>query len=197
MVLSTIIFFLGMSPAMIVLSRTVQGASTTFTWVTGLAFLAARVDESDLGAYVGWTTVGVAVGEIVGPLVGGPVYDHFGHWAAFGVVEALLLVDILLRGLVRQKKPGIEGLEQRAVQDAVEERCTENDALLEREDAAMSDYAAVTKDANGKASPRAVACGLAQDWMGTVFMLIVIFMVRGALEVVSRRTCSTWSVSLY
>ncbi|PVI03240.1 MFS general substrate transporter [Periconia macrospinosa] len=97
MLSSTIIFFLGTTPIMILVSRVIQGASTTFTWVTGLAYLADVIGEGDLGPYVGWTTVGVAVGEIVGPIVGGPIYDYLGHWAAFGIVQSLLLVDILLR----------------------------------------------------------------------------------------------------
>jgi MFS family permease len=192
MVLSTIIFFLGTTPAMIVVSRAIQGVSTTFTWVTGLTFLAARVNEGDLGVYVGWTTVGVAVGEIIGPLVGGPIYDNFGHWAAFGVVEALLLIDILLRGFVRQKNYKREGWAEQNTEAAVDQ-CLETDTLLRGEEAGIPDYAATKNDAEMTGSPRSNAAELARHWLGTVFMLIVIFMVRGALEVVSRRMSSPYS----
>lgn len=154
------LFFLGTSPVMILISRSIQGASTTFTWVTGLAFLVAQVGEGDLGAYVGWTTVGVAVGEIIGPLVGGPVYDYFGHWAAFGVVEALLLVDILLRVLAKEKKPGLDNYS----------------------------YEMTNGEAKEEESYRLVIRSLAWNWLGTVFVLVIIFMVRGALEVVSWST---------
>lgn len=186
MVISTIIFFLGTTPVMIVVSRAIQGASTTFTWVTGLTFLVAQVGEEELGAYVGWTTVGVAIGEIVGPLVGGPIYDYLGHWAAFGVVEALLLVDILLRVFAKEKKPGVN-TETRAEQgtEAGMEQDSEADKLLQDRQASSTDYNTMNGDARGTDSHRSVVSSLARGWLGTVFTLIVIFMVRGALEVVS------------
>lgn len=84
MLTATLVFFLGTTPALIIVSRAIQGASTTLVCVSGLAFLASQVGEGDLGEYVGWTTVGNAVGEFVGPLLGGPVYEHAGHWAVFG-----------------------------------------------------------------------------------------------------------------
>jgi len=184
MVISTIVFFLGTTPVTIVISRAIQGASTTFTWVTGLAYLVSQVGEDELGAYVGWTTVGVAIGEIVGPMVGGPIYDYLGHWAAFGVVEALLLVDILLRVFAKEKKPGVNA-ETWVEQDteAGKEQDSEADRLLQDGQASSTDYNTMNGDIRGTDSHRSVASGLARDWLGTVFTLIVIFMVRGALEV--------------
>lgn len=186
MVISTIIFFLGTTPVMIVVSRAIQGASTTFTWVTGLAFLVAQVGEDELGAYVGWTTVGVAVGEIVGPLLGGPVYDYLGHWAAFGVVQALLVVDILLRVFAKEKKPEVD-TKARAEQDreAGVDQDSEANRLLHDGQARSADYNTMNGHARRTDSHRSVAIRLARDWLGTVLTLIVIFMVRGALEVVS------------
>jgi MFS family permease len=186
MVISTIVFFLGTTPAMILISRAIQGASTTFTWVTGLAYLVAQVGEGELGAYVGWTTVGVAIGEIIGPMVGGPIYDYFGHWAAFAVVEAILLVDILLRVLAKEKKHGVS-TETRAEQDteAGIEQDSDTDTLLEDDQASLTDYNTTNDYARGTNSHRFIVGRLARDWLGTVFTLIVIFMVRGALEVVS------------
>lgn len=196
MVLSTVVFFLGTTPAMILVSRAIQGASTTFTWVTGLAYLVAQVGEGELGGYVGWTTVGVAVGEIIGPMVGGPIYDYFGHWAAFGVVEAILLVDILLRLLAKEKGP--EGdAETREDEDteAGTDQDSETATLLEDEQGDSIDYEGISHRDRGTNSHRAVAGRLARDWLGTVFTLIVIFMVRGALEVVSERAYILLSVS--
>ena len=185
MVVSTIIFFLGATPEMILISRAIQGASTTFTWVTGLAYLVAQVGEGELGAYVGWTTVGVAIGEIIGPLIGGPIYDYFGHWAAFGVVEALLLVDILLRLLAKEKQPEVH-TETWGDQDteAGMEHDSETDMLIEDGEASSTDYNTTRSNAREKVLYRSVANRLVWEWLGTVFTLIVIFMIRGALEVV-------------
>ncbi|KAF2430773.1 MFS general substrate transporter [Tothia fuscella] len=176
MVLSTILFFLSRSPIMLVVSRAIQGISTTFTWVTGLAFLVSQVDESELGAYVGWTTVGVAIGEIVGPLIGGPVYDYLGHWAAFGFVEALLLVDILLRVFVKEKR-------HEPVTDTETEQDRETDRLLRSEHEGSIEYDTIPDDVRSEGSHKAAMDTLAWNWLGTVFALIVIFAVRGALEV--------------
>jgi MFS family permease len=188
MVSSTIIFFVATTPEMILVSRAIQGASTTFTWVTGLAYLVAKVGEGELGAYVGWTTVGVAVGEIIGPMVGGPIYDYFGHWAAFAVVEALLLVDILLRVLAKDNKPGVHTetpVEQNT--NASIDQDLETNSLLENGRASSTDYNTITNghSARGTDSHRSALSRLAWEWLGTVFTLIVIFLVRGALEVVS------------
>lgn len=171
---------------MILVSRAIQGVSTTFTWVTGLAYLVAKVGEGELGAYVGWTTVGVAVGEIFGPLVGGPVYDYLGHWAAFGVVEALLLVDILLRVLAKDNKPGMDA-ETQAEQDtnAGVEQDLETNSLLQDGQASSTDYNTIAGVAGETNSHKSTMKRLAWNWLGTMFTLIVIFMVRGALEVVS------------
>ena len=190
MLISTMLFFLGTTPEMIVVSRAIQGASTTFTWVTGLAFLISQVGEGDLGAYVGWTTVGVAIGEIVGPLVGGPIYDYLGHWAAFGIVEALLLIDILLRVFAKEKRLVVDA-ETRAEQDTAVrmEQESETDRLLRDGQATLTNYNTTHGKAEEPDSPGSAVRSLALNWLGTVLVLVVIFMVRGALEVVSSWTC--------
>lgn len=178
MVVSTLVFFMGTTPLTIVLSRAIQGTSTTFTWVTGLAYLAAQVDEDKLGQYVGWTTVGVAVGEIVGPMVGGPVYEYLGHWATFGVVQALLFVDIGLRVFAREKSAEAPGV--RAEQTDPED--SETSRLLPEQ---TNRIRSRDLDGDGARALHKAMRRLARDWLGSVFVLIVIFMVRGALEVVS------------
>ena len=187
MLTSTTLFFLGTTPVAIIVSRAIQGASTTFTWVTGLAFLISQVEEGDLGAYVGWTTMGVAIGEIVGPLVGGPIYDYLGHWAAFGIVQALLLIDVLLRLFAKEKKLVVDG-ETRTEQgtDVGIEQDSETDMLLwdGREDS--TNYNTTHGKVEETHPYRSVMRNLALNWLGTVLILIIIFMIRGALEVVSQ-----------
>jgi MFS family permease len=178
MLASTLVFFLGTTPALIVVSRAIQGASTSFVWVSGLAFLSSQVGEGDLGEYVGWTTVGVAVGEVVGPLVGGPIYDCIGHWGVFGIVEGLLVVDILLRMFVKEKT-------NEKNQDS------ETEGLLRDGEGNSNNYDTLHGRASSGDSPdpsHSVLRSLAWNWLGTVLALIVIFMVRGALEVVSQST---------
>lgn len=172
---------------MILVARAIQGASVTFTWVTGLAFLVAQVGESDLGTYVGWTTVGVAVGEIVGPIVGGPLYDYLGHWATFGAIEALVFIDILLRVFAKEKGSKIESETQTYPDMEPEaEQASDTDRLLQSSEANSINYNATNGETRDSTSQASVMKGLAWNWLGTVITLIAIFMVRGALEVVSR-----------
>lgn len=189
MPLSTTLFFLGTSPVVVVVSRAIQGVSVTFTWVTGLAFLTAQVGEGDLGACVGWTTAGVAMGEIVGPLIGGPIYDHLGHWAAFGVIEALLILDILLRISAREKTAQANDTETQEQDAETQDDETETDSLLPDGQATPHGYDTTDDEAKIPNYHTSVASGIAWNWLGTVFTLTIIFMLRGALEVVSRRTC--------
>lgn len=191
MPVSTIFFFLGRSPMAIVMSRAIQGTSVTFTWITGIAFLVNQVGEGDLGVSVGWTNAGVAIGEIFGPLVGGPIYDSLGHWAVFAVVEAFLLLDILLRVSVREKESGVEEPAIQAQQNGNVR--TQSADLSERERLLPQGHADEhyhTADDDNKtkgASARKYdARNLAWNWLGTVFAMIIIFVLRGALEVVSR-----------
>nr|POE90199.1 putative mfs-type transporter c18.02 [Quercus suber] len=204
MVISTVLFFVGTSPVLIIVSRAIQGASTTFTWVTGLAFLVTQVEGSDLGKYVGWTTVGVAVGEIIGPLVGGPIYDYLGHWAVFGTVETLLLADIMLRVFAKEKRRDVVTGSQAEQELDVEPLISDEQIAQVDEQADLPDEQADRFDAQAdgpyeqanRASDEAIdseseeenaqeliAKNLAWNWLGTIFTLIVIFLVRGALEV--------------
>ena len=179
MLISTLVFFLGTTPAMIILSRAIQGVSATFTWVTGLAFLVSQVGEGDLGEYVGWTTVGIAIGEVAGPIVGGPVYDYLGYWWTFGIVQGLLLIDVLLRVLVKEKRGVAQDTEARVEQDP------ETARLLQDEQVDSSNYDTTPCRERETKSIKGTASSLAWNWLGTVFALTTTFMVRGALDVVS------------
>lgn len=181
---------MGTTPEAVVASRAIQGASTTFVWVTGLSFLVSRVGEEDLGSYVGWTTVGVAVGEVMGPLIGGPIYEHFGHWATFGIVEALLFLDVFFR-LFSREKPAA------AVPATLVRTAEEEEPLLENTGAAVAGYNATTAgrsqpgEAVSPAQMKALMAQLGWNWLGSVVLLVVTFLVRGAMEVVSLGRCLT------
>lgn len=181
MITSTLLFFLGTAPESIVIARAIQGASTTFVWVSGTAFLVSQVGEGDLGEYVGWMTVGIAAGEVAGPLLGGPIYDNLGHWAAFAIVQALLVVDILLRLFVKSGKVESEG-------KAGNEEDPETGELLQGGQENSSGYDTTQSEATESDSMNSVMRGLAWNWLGTVFAMVAIFTIRGALEVVCRST---------
>ncbi|PHH64576.1 hypothetical protein CDD80_1112 [Ophiocordyceps camponoti-rufipedis] len=127
---STLLFFLGSRPSHVLTARALQGASQAFVWVSGMALLASRVDEADrLGLFVGYLFMAGTIGELVGPVIGGPLYEGFGHWAVFVFVEVLLGVDVGLRVAVGDKSD--RGVVKTA---SVQENCqTETDALLHQQ----------------------------------------------------------------
>jgi MFS family permease len=75
-----------------------------FRWVVGLALLADTVPQERLTEATGWLTLGMSLGMLVSPLLGGVVYDKAGYNAVFGMCYALIGVDIVLRLLLVEKK---------------------------------------------------------------------------------------------
>lgn len=129
---STLLFFLGSDPALVLTARALQGASQAFVWVSGLALLASRVDEAHrLGLFVGYLFMAGTIGELVGPVIGGPLYEAFGHWAVFAFVEALLAVDVALRLAVGNKPD-----RSRNKTASVRDNC-ETDSLLHQQPAEL------------------------------------------------------------
>ncbi|KAJ4347793.1 uncharacterized protein N0V89_009163 [Didymosphaeria variabile] len=103
MIASSLMFFLGEHLAVVIAARALQGLSASFVWVSGLALLNAYVKTSYVGTAMGYISVGTAAGEISGPIVGGAMYEHAGHFAVLGLVCGILGVDIVLRLLLVDK----------------------------------------------------------------------------------------------
>lgn len=100
MIASSLMFFLGEHLAVVITARALQGVSASFVWVSGLAFLNSRVTAGYIGTAMGYVSVGTAMGEILGPIIGGTMYEHAGHFAVLGLVCGILGLDILFRLLL-------------------------------------------------------------------------------------------------
>jgi MFS family permease len=77
---------------------------TDCSWVVGLALLADTVPQDQLAQATGWISLGMSLGILVAPLLGGVVFDHAGYNAVFGMAYALIGLDIVLRLLLVEKK---------------------------------------------------------------------------------------------
>jgi MFS family permease len=73
-------------------------------WVVGLALLADTVPQEQLAQASGWLSLGMSLGILLAPLLGGVVFDHAGYDAVFGMAYALIGFDIILRLLLVEKK---------------------------------------------------------------------------------------------
>ncbi len=94
----------GTSIAVLVAGRILQGFSSAFVWVVGMAILVDAVGHADLGRDVGYVSTMSAIAIMTGPLLGGLVYAKAGYYAVFAMSFALLGVDILLRLFLIEKK---------------------------------------------------------------------------------------------
>ena len=81
-----------------------QGISAAIVWTVGLALLADTVGHVKIGQAMGYVAMSMSVSVLVGPLLGGVVYDKAGYYAVFTMAFGLIGVDIVLRILLVEKK---------------------------------------------------------------------------------------------
>jgi MFS family permease len=72
--------------------------------VVGLALLADTVPQEQLAQATGWISLGMSLGILIAPLLGGIVFDQAGYNAVFAMAYALIGLDIVLRLLLVEKK---------------------------------------------------------------------------------------------
>ena len=60
--------------------------------------------KGGIGTAMGLSTSFIMIGTVSGPMLGGVLLGWFGYWAAWSVPVALLLLDMIVRLVVRQPK---------------------------------------------------------------------------------------------
>src|SRR5207248_2037865 len=81
---------------MLFLARMLQGAADAATWVVGFALIADLYGEDERGRAMGLAMAGSTLGFIIGPLVGGWLYELGGIRLPFLVVAALAAVHLVV-----------------------------------------------------------------------------------------------------
>ncbi|KAF2663519.1 MFS transporter [Microthyrium microscopicum] len=94
---ATIMLHLGRSIGVLIFARILQGASASVVWIVGLAMMADTVSKDDIGAAMGYVYLAMSLGLLMGPLVGGVVFDKVGYNAVFILSYVLVGFDIFLR----------------------------------------------------------------------------------------------------
>lgn len=90
--LATILFAVGDSLPVLFLARLAQGAADAVTWVVGFALVADLYAADERGRAMGWVMSATTVGFMIGPTLGGWLYEHGGPTVPYLVVAALSLV---------------------------------------------------------------------------------------------------------
>ncbi len=94
MLVSTALYCFGTSPWILLLARALQGASAAIIWVVGLALLVDTMGAADVGAAMGWQSIAICAALMLGPVVGGSLYDLVGHYAVWALTLGLLAINL-------------------------------------------------------------------------------------------------------
>ncbi len=110
--LATALFAFSTTVTDLFVARAIQGISAAATWSAGLALLADISEPSRLGERMGVALSAVSLGIILGPVIGGLLFEYLGYTATFLIPAVLVaLVGIAVLALpvpaVRQGRPDI------------------------------------------------------------------------------------------
>ena len=103
---STLMFATADSLATLFAARMVQGAADGVTWVVGFALIADRYGPEERGRVMGYVMSGTSFGIMVGPSIGGWLYEAGGVALPFQFVAALALVCAAGFAMLQPEPPG-------------------------------------------------------------------------------------------
>ncbi|EZG02819.1 hypothetical protein H106_07181 [Trichophyton rubrum CBS 735.88] len=109
---STILFAFARRPAVLVVARAFQGLSCAAVWVVGLVLLVDNIPQERIGQAMGYTTVGMTMGGLFGPMLGGVSYDFLGYYGVFIFPTLLIILDIILRFALIERPVTKQSLER-------------------------------------------------------------------------------------
>ncbi|KAI4178020.1 MAG: hypothetical protein LQ346_007592, partial [Caloplaca aetnensis] len=102
--LSTLAMSLTYSITLLLAARILQGLSGAVVYTVGYAILFDVVGSESIGQAMGFVSMSQSFGLLVGPAIGGPLYEWGGYFNTFIPAFVLILLEIGLRGLVIVRK---------------------------------------------------------------------------------------------
>ncbi len=91
--LATALFGFSATVTHLIVARAVQGVSAAATWSAGLALLAETCDPARLGEKLGIALSAVGFGTVIGPVLGGLLFEYLGYTATF-LIPAVLVAAV-------------------------------------------------------------------------------------------------------
>lgn len=101
---ATILLCIGDSIGVLAAGRVLQGISAAVVWVVGLALLVDTVGPEGVGQAMGYVGLSMSLAILVAPLLGGIVFAASGYYAVFAMAFGLIVLDIILRVVMIEKK---------------------------------------------------------------------------------------------
>ncbi|MCL6459676.1 MAG: MFS transporter [Gorillibacterium sp.] len=102
---ATLLFMFADSYWMLVHARMLQGVAAAVTWTAGLALLADLFPPESRGKVMGLALSGQAAGTLLGPAVGGWLFQWGGYHAPFLFAAGIALLDAMLRIVLLRNVP--------------------------------------------------------------------------------------------
>lgn len=92
------------SIAAFVTARVLQGIAGALVVVAAFALIGDAVDQENLGQTIGYLGSAIASGFLLGPFLGGVVYNSGGYNAVFWFAYPILALDMVMRLVLIEKK---------------------------------------------------------------------------------------------
>ncbi|EAW06757.1 MFS transporter [Aspergillus clavatus NRRL 1] len=108
---ATALLCVGTNIGLWIAGRLFQGASAAIVWTVGLALLVDTIEKEALGEAMGYAAMGITLGTMGGPLLGGVIYEKGGYYAVYGLAFGIVGFDIFLRIVLIEKKHAARWLE--------------------------------------------------------------------------------------
>ncbi|KAL8994925.1 MAG: hypothetical protein Q9169_005226, partial [Polycauliona sp. 2 TL-2023] len=112
--LSTLAIALTRDIVILLIARILSGLSTAVVCTVGYAILFDVVSSEKIGSALGFVSMSQSFGLLVGPALGGVLYDYAGYFNTFIPAFGLIAIEIALRVLVvvRKRNKPLKGEEQ-------------------------------------------------------------------------------------
>ncbi|KAL8637123.1 MAG: hypothetical protein Q9228_005570 [Teloschistes exilis] len=105
---ATLMLCFGHNIGVLLAGRLLQGISAAIVWTVGLALLVDTVGQQEVGQVMGFVSIAMSVAILVAPLLGGVVYDRAGYYGVYYMAFALIVLDIILRMVMIEKKVALK-----------------------------------------------------------------------------------------
>lgn len=93
----------GRSLVLLLVGRFLQGVSAAVVWTVGLALLSDTIEKEYIGQAMGYIAAATSIGSLLGPLLGGVLYEFAGYYSVFALGFAIIGLDIFLRLVMIEK----------------------------------------------------------------------------------------------
>lgn len=117
-----------------------QGFSAAVVWVVGLALLVDTVGPEGVGQAMGYVGLSMSLAILVAPLLGGVVFAASGYYAVFAMAFGLIVLDIMMRLILIEKKVAAKWLPVEEVDQAPKDEQKGGEAHKSGDQKSVADF---------------------------------------------------------